>query len=478
MVTFTSDFWAPAADVKVRRRLVQNKVAVRHLPQLNDFHAEAAKPVAVDEASDVSLLIGNELIPTSTLQSTITTNTTISQSELPSSYNMTAANSTPNSKKVPLMPRLFHRGSHKSDGTASPRNETMEYEEEKEKKHVLSQLWAPIMSRKDSSNSVASSNSSHDSKPSRPLSPASLEKYGVKDKRCIGKGATAVVRVAHNLNPTQPVRLYAIKEFRRGKNVTEKEHIKKLTSEFCISSTLRHENIVQTVDLVQDENRQWCEVMEFCAGGDLYAAIKSGHMTRLEIDCCFKQLITGLDYIHANGVAHRDIKPENLLLSDRGQLKIADFGVSEVFRAGWETCTHKSRGVCGSEPYIAPEVFTGEEYDARCLDVWSAGIVYYSMTYRGIPFRCATSEDSNYRAYLESRLERRFEPFERLGKSTCDLMYRILDPDSARRITIPEIMENEWIQRVEVCENLRGKERFHVHFCKEDVPTGRIPGRA
>ena len=64
-------------------------------------------------------------------------------------------------------------------------------------------------------------------------------------------------------------------EFRkRRKNETEKEYVKKLTSEFCISSTLHHPNVVETVDLVQDENHNWCEVMEFCPGGDLYGAIK------------------------------------------------------------------------------------------------------------------------------------------------------------------------------------------------------------
>jgi serine/threonine protein kinase len=68
-----------------------------------------------------------------------------------------------------------------------------------------------------------------------------------------------------------------VQEFRkRRKNESEKEYVKKLTAEFCISSTLHHVNIVETVDLIQDENQNWCEVMEFCPGGDLYAAIKKG----------------------------------------------------------------------------------------------------------------------------------------------------------------------------------------------------------
>jgi protein-serine/threonine kinase len=64
-------------------------------------------------------------------------------------------------------------------------------------------------------------------------------------------------------------------------------------------------NIVKTVDLVQDENHNWCEVMEYCAGGDMFLAIKANHMTSVEIDCCFKQLINGVGYLHEMGVAHR-----------------------------------------------------------------------------------------------------------------------------------------------------------------------------
>ena len=184
-----------------------------------------------------------------------------------------------------------------------------------------------------------------------------LQKYGVCEKVAIGKGATAVVRLAHKWDRSTE-KLYAVKEFRkRRKNETEKEYVKKLTSEFCISSTLHHVNVVETVDLVQNEEKHWCEVMEYCPGGDLYAAIKKGYMTNDLINIYFKQIVTGIAYLHSMGVAHRDIKPENLLLDNQGHVKITDFGVSDVFRMCWEKQTHMSKGLCGSEPYIAPEQF-------------------------------------------------------------------------------------------------------------------------
>lgn len=184
-----------------------------------------------------------------------------------------------------------------------------------------------------------------------------LQKYGVCEKVAIGKGATAVVRLAHKWDRSTE-KLYAVKEFRkRRKNETEKEYVKKLTSEFCISSTLHHTNVVETVDLVQNEEKHWCEVMEYCPGGDLYAAIKKGDMDATTVNSYFKQIATGVAYLHSMGVAHRDIKPENLLLDNQGHIKITDFGVSDVFRMCWEKQTHMSKGLCGSEPYIAPEQF-------------------------------------------------------------------------------------------------------------------------
>ena len=147
------------------------------------------------------------------------------------------------------------------------------------------------------------------------------------------------MRLAHKWDRSEE-KLYAIKvcripaylrrpltfvsqEFRkRRKNETEKEYIKKLTAEFCISSTLHHPNVVETVDLIQDESQKWCVVMEFCPGGDLYAAIKKGGMSPSEVECCFKQIICGVAYLHSQGVAHRDLKPENLFFDTKGHLKV------------------------------------------------------------------------------------------------------------------------------------------------------------
>ncbi|KAH9814440.1 kinase-like domain-containing protein [Melampsora americana] len=269
-----------------------------------------------------------------------------------------------------------------------------------------------------------------------------LKKYGVCEKAAIGKGATAVVRLAHKWDRGTD-KLYAVKEFRkRRKNESEKEYVKKLTSEFCISSTLHHENIVETVDLVQDENQHWCE----------YAAIKRGSMNQLEIHSYFKQILLGVDYLHRMGVAHRDIKPENLLLDGKGKIKITDFGVSDVFRMCWEKSTHLSKGLCGSEPYLPKEMFERKEYDARLVDVWACGIVYYCCCMQELPWRVAKKNDPSFQTYLQAYESGTNSPppISNLIKESRGILKKIWSPEPEDRIYIDEILKDNWVNSLEV----------------------------
>lgn len=298
-----------------------------------------------------------------------------------------------------------------------------------------------------------------------------LKKYGVCEKAAIGKGATAVVRLAHKWDRSTE-KLYAVKEFRkRRKNESEKEYVKKLTSEFCISSTLHHINIVETVDLVQDENKHWCEVMEYCPGGDLYAAIKRGGMSQGEVECCFKQILNGIAYLHSMGVAHRDIKPENLLLDAVGHIKITDFGVSDVFRMCWEKSTHYSKGLCGSEPYIAPEQFECKEYDARLVDVWAAAVVFYCMQFQELPWRVAKMSDPTFKEFVHSyHGSPAPSPLSNLSPRECrPLLKKMLCPDPKGRWGLDEILKDPWLTSVQLCE--KGVAADHKHHIVQATIT-------
>jgi len=288
-----------------------------------------------------------------------------------------------------------------------------------------------------------------------------LDKYRFCGNKIIGRGASGVVRLARS---TCGDKIVAVKEFRkRRRDESYQEYIKKLTAEFCIGSMLHHVNVIQTYDILKDGSH-WYEVMEYCPGGDLYGVIKAGHMEEEDVDCLFKQLVLGVDYMHSLGVAHRDLKPENLLIDEEGHLKITDFGVSEVFRVVWEKKPHYSKGLCGSTPYIAPEEFTGLEYDSREVDVWACGIIYYAMKFHGIPWESATPKDPNYSFYLNHR-GANYEPLVRLPHGPQELIARMLEPDPKKRITTAEIMDNCWFKKINVCVDERNMHHtVHHHF--------------
>lgn len=339
----------------------------------------------------------------------------------------------------------------------------------------------PKLSRKSSQRSTSSRRSDSDAGEGRARSTAGdsqaslSQKYGVCQKVAIGKGATSVVRLAHKWDRTEE-KLYAVKEFRkRRKNESEKEYVKKLTAEFCISSTLHHPNVVETVDLVQDENMNWCEVMEFCPGGDLYAAIKKGGMSPAEVECCFKQMLKGLAYLHGQGVAHRDIKPENLFFDAKGHLKIGDYGASTVYRLPWEKTVHMSSGLCGSEPYIAPEQFLNKPYDARLVDIWACGIVYYCLHFQELPWRAAQpGTDQLYAAYQQACSSSNAQvsacppTINNLSPRQCrPLIRKMLEPNPRERWPIEEVIKHSWIESIEVCHDVA--EPRHIHVCARDL---------
>lgn len=159
----------------------------------------------------------------------------------------------------------------------------------------------------------------------------------------IGKGAGGSVRLIHSKQKKQREKVYAVKQFRtRFPHETEKEYIKKVTAEFCIGSTLHHENIIETLDLIQEEN-SFYQIMEY-APNDLFNVVMSGMMSREEIACCWRQLLNGVHYLHSSGIVHRDLKLDNLVLDHMGILKIIDFGCSTVFKYPFESAVTPTKG--------------------------------------------------------------------------------------------------------------------------------------
>ena len=352
----------------------------------------------------------------------------------------------------------------------------------------------------------------------------------------LGKGAASKVTLMARKGC--PDELYAVKEF-RGKSHRESkdDYDKKIKSEYSIAKSLHHPNIVETIRLCTDHSR-WNHVMEYCGEGDLFSLVSKGWLKdeqkKKDRLCLFKQLVQGVNYLHEHGIAHRDIKLENLLITKDSKLKITDFGVSEVFcgthpglRESGGQCgqnmDHDVRlcapGICGSEPYIAPEVLAKKaKYDPRPLDVWSTAIVMIYLIFGGAIWARAAPGNEHYDSLVrgwEKWHEKHPEPdaviadddyphqkaFDMMVSPPAlrRLLLQMLHPDPAKRISINEVINNRWMKNVECCQPesyddpsqvidaTKSKSTWNGHkkiFCHSHLPPksqgaslGKMPGQ-
>ncbi|KAK2850714.1 hypothetical protein FQN49_005390 [Arthroderma sp. PD_2] len=304
----------------------------------------------------------------------------------------------------------------------------------------------------------------------------------------IGRGATATVKIMCRRGSDKS-QLFAVKEFRKcGSKEDKVEYEQKVKSEFSIAQSLHHPNIVESFRLCT-HNGRYNHVMEYCSYGELFSLVQKNYLQQKDNQCFFKQIIRGVAYLHENGIAHRDIKLENLLLSDDGYIKITDFGVSEVFsglhpglRSSGGECGKEmgdlrlsSPGICGSLPYIAPEVLAKQSsYDPRPLDVWSCAIVYITLHYRGNLWPAASREHTNYSRFItgwdkflatsptgipnEEKIPSCGPAFKYVGnRNLKTLLFKMLHPDPSKRATIKEVLNDRFMKAVECCSPEAGQ---------------------
>lgn len=222
----------------------------------------------------------------------------------------------------------------------------------------------------------------------------SLSKTYGKLGKALGEGAGGNVRLVTGKSG----RIYAVKEFRqKATHESARDYSKKVTGEYCIGLTLKHPNIIETVDIIYETDKIY-QVMEYCEY-DLFAIVMSGKMSREEVYCDFKQMINGIKYMHESGLAHRDLKLDNCVINSQGIVKIIDFGSAVVFRYPETEKIHEAVGIVGSDPYLAPEVISNLKYDPRPVDVWSAAIVFCCMLMRKFPWKSPRMSDNSFKQF-------------------------------------------------------------------------------
>eukprot|EP00826_Nyctotherus_ovalis_P026843 TRINITY_DN2093_c0_g1_i1.p1 TRINITY_DN2093_c0_g1~~TRINITY_DN2093_c0_g1_i1.p1 ORF type:complete len:720 (-),score=227.83 TRINITY_DN2093_c0_g1_i1:141-2300(-) len=261
------------------------------------------------------------------------------------------------------------------------------------------------------------------------IPPTSINFYRIG--RVLGKGAFGKVNLGiHKLTG----KLVAIKSIKKT-HLSNKTSREKVMKEFSILKALRHQNIIRLYESFETD-KHILIVMELCAGGDVLSYIKRHRKVKEEVaKRILKELVTGLGYCHSRGVLHRDIKLENILFNHVGELKICDFGVSRSIARGERIMER-----CGTPAYIAPEIVKGEGYQDFAADIWSAGVVLYSILYGTLPFKANNINDLN-RLILRGK----YKVKEDLSDNAKDLVKRMLKRNPGKRITIPEILGHKWM---------------------------------
>ncbi len=196
----------------------------------------------------------------------------------------------------------------------------------------------------------------------------------------------------------------------------------------------RHPHIIRLYEVVETSTDVFM-FLEFVSGGELFDLIvQKGKLEDGEARHYFQQVISGIEYCHRHRVVHRDLKPENLLLDGNGNVKIADFGLSNIMEDGAFLSTS-----CGSPNYAAPEVISGQMYSGQEIDIWSCGVILYALVVGKLPF------DEDYIPTLFQKIRGGIYHVPNFVPTPCtDLIARLLDVNPISRITVAEVKRHPW----------------------------------
>nr|XP_060614448.1 serine/threonine-protein kinase MARK2 isoform X8 [Anolis sagrei ordinatus] len=198
---------------------------------------------------------------------------------------------------------------------------------------------------------------------------------------------------------------------------------------------LNHPNIVKLFEVIETEKTLYL-VMEYASGGEVFDyLVAHGRMKEKEARAKFRQIVSAVQYCHQKFIVHRDLKAENLLLDADMNIKIADFGFSNEFTFG-----NKLDTFCGSPPYAAPELFQGKKYDGPEVDVWSLGVILYTLVSGSLPF-----DGQNLKELRERVLRGKYRiPFY-MSTDCENLLKKFLILNPSKRGTLEQIMKDRWM---------------------------------
>lgn len=249
----------------------------------------------------------------------------------------------------------------------------------------------------------------------------------------VGRGSFGKVKKGRHVHTGEYV---AIKILNRQK-LRSANMDKKIHREIEILQLFSHPNICRLYEVISTPSDMYL-IMEYVEGGELYDYIvQKGRVRESEARYIFQQIVCAIEYCHHFRVVHRDLKPENILLGTGLQVKLIDFGLSNIMKDGEFLATS-----CGSPNYAAPEVISGKLYFGPEVDVWSCGVILYALLCGCLPF----DEDSI--PLLFSKIKKGKYAFpNNMPPGPRELIQHILTVDPLVRLTIPQIRDNAWFNQ-------------------------------
>uniref|UniRef100_A0A3B3Q814 Serine/threonine-protein kinase BRSK2-like n=1 Tax=Paramormyrops kingsleyae TaxID=1676925 RepID=A0A3B3Q814_9TELE len=248
-------------------------------------------------------------------------------------------------------------------------------------------------------------------------------------EKTLGKGQTGLVKLGIHCITGQKVAIKIVNREKLSESV-----LMKVEREIAILKLIEHPHVLKLHD-VYENNKYLYLVLEHVSGGELFDyLVKKGRLTPKEARKFFRQIISALDFCHNHSICHRDLKPENLLLDEKNNIRIADFGMASL-QVG-DSLLETS---CGSPHYACPEVIRGEKYDGRKADVWSCGVILFALLVGALPF-----DHDNLRQLLEKVKSGLFHMPHFIPPDCQALLKGMIEVNAEKRLTLEAIQKHAW----------------------------------
>ncbi|XP_075046823.1 serine/threonine-protein kinase BRSK2-like isoform X2 [Mixophyes fleayi] len=248
-------------------------------------------------------------------------------------------------------------------------------------------------------------------------------------EKTLGKGQTGLVKLGIHCITGQKVAIKIVNREKLSESV-----LMKVEREIAILKLIEHPHVLKLHDVYENKKYLYL-VLEHVSGGELFDyLVKKGRLTPKEARKFFRQIISALDFCHSYSICHRDLKPENLLLDEKNNIRIADFGMASL-QVG-DSLLETS---CGSPHYACPEVIKGEKYDGRRADVWSCGVILFALLVGALPF-----DDDNLRQLLEKVKRGVFHMPHFIPPDCQNLLRGMIEVEPEKRLSLDQIQKHSW----------------------------------